>query len=166
MFFNSYILSLTIWVPIVAGMLTLFLSGDSQKNLARVVALIGSILGLLVSLPLWVHFNNDAPGMQFSEFTPWISRFNINYALGVDGISVLLIILNSFTTVLVVIAGWRVIEEKVSQYLAAFLIMSGLVNGVFAAMDAILFSQTKNAVPISIAGSPRPTISPAICSPR
>jgi NADH-quinone oxidoreductase subunit M len=139
MLFNSYILSLTIWVPILAGVLTLFLSGDSQKNLARVVALIGSILGLLVSLPLWVHFNSAASGMQFSEFMPWISRFNINYALGVDGISMLLIILNSFTTVLVVIAGWRVIEEKVSQYLAAFLIMSGLVNGVFAAMDAILF---------------------------
>jgi NADH-quinone oxidoreductase subunit M len=139
MLFNSYILSLTIWVPILAGVLTLFLSGDSQKNLARVVALIGSILGLLVSLPLWVHFNNAASGMQFSEFMPWISRFNINYALGVDGISMLLIILNSVTTVLVVIAGWRVIEEKVSQYLAAFLIMSGLVNGVFAAMDAILF---------------------------
>ena len=136
---SSYILSLTIWVPILAGVLTLFLSGDSQKNLARVVALIGSILGLLVSLPLWVHFNNAASGMQFSEFMPWISRFNINYALGVDGISMLLIILNSFTTVLVVIAGWKVIEEKVSQYLAAFLIMSGLVNGVFAAMDAILF---------------------------
>jgi NADH-quinone oxidoreductase subunit M len=139
MLFNSYILSLTIWVPILAGVLTLFLSGDSQKNLARVVALIGSILGLLVSLPLWVHFNNAASGMQFSEFMPWISRFNINYSLGVDGISMLLIILNSFTTVLVVIAGWKVIEEKVSQYLAAFLIMSGLVNGVFAAMDAILF---------------------------
>jgi NADH-quinone oxidoreductase subunit M len=136
---SSYILSLTIWVPILAGVLTLFLSGDSQKNLARVVALIGSIVGLLVSLPLWVHFNNAAPGMQFSEFIPWISRFNINYSLGVDGISMLLIILNSFTTVLVVIAGWKVIEEKVSQYLAAFLIMSGLVNGVFAAMDAILF---------------------------
>ncbi len=136
---DSYILSLAIWVPIVAGVLTLFMSGDAQKNLARWTALVGSVLGLLVSLPLWVHFDNAAGGMQFSEFLPWISRFNINYSLGVDGFSTLLIILNSFTTILVVIAGWKVIEEKVSQYLAAFLIMSGLVNGVFAAMDAILF---------------------------
>ncbi len=136
---DSYILSLAIWVPIVAGVLTLFMSGDAQKNLARWTALVGSVLGLLVSLPLWVHFDNAASGMQFSEFIPWISRFNINYSLGVDGFSTLLIVLNSFTTILVVIAGWKVIEEKVSQYLAAFLIMSGLVNGVFAAMDAILF---------------------------
>ncbi len=136
---SSYFLSLAIWIPIVAGVLVLFLSGDNQKNLARIVALVGSIVGLIFALPPWVYFDYAANGMQFSEFVPWISRFNINYALGVDGISVLLIALNSFTTVLVVIAGWRVIEEKVSQYLAAFLIMSGLVNGVFAAMDAILF---------------------------
>lgn len=139
MHFDSYMLSLAIWVPIMVGVLTLFMSGDAQKNLARWTALTGSVLGLLVSLPLWVHFDNAASHMQFSEFIPWISRFNINYSLGVDGISTLLIILNSFTTILVVIAGWKVIEEKVSQYLAAFLIMSGLVNGVFAAMDAILF---------------------------
>ena len=139
MHLHSYFLSLAIWIPIVAGVLVLFLSGDGQKNLARITALAGSILGLIFALPPWVHFDYAASGMQFSEFVPWISRFNINYSLGVDGISVLLIALNSFTTVLVVIAGWKVIEEKVSQYLAAFLIMSGLVNGVFAAMDAILF---------------------------
>ncbi len=136
---SSTILSLTIWVPIVAGILTLAFSGDGQKNSARFVALIGSVLGLAVAVPLWTSFNNATVGMQFVEMVPWISRFNINYALGVDGISMLFILLNSFTTVLVVLAAWQVIQEKVSQYLAAFLIMSGLINGVFAATDAILF---------------------------
>ena len=132
-------LSLAIWVPILAGVLTLTLSGEHQKSAARWVALLGSLLGLAVAIPLWVGFDNGSAVMQFVEHTPWVARFNINYALGVDGISMLFVLLNSFTTVLVVIAGWEVIQEKVSQYLAAFLIMSGLVNGVFAATDAILF---------------------------
>ena len=132
-------LSLTIWVPVLAGVLVLFMNSDAQKNLARLTALIGSIMGLVVAIPLWSSFDNAAAAMQFVENIPWISRFNINYALGVDGISMLFVLLNSFTTVLVVIAGWQVITKNVSQYLAAFLIMSGLVNGVFAATDAILF---------------------------
>ncbi len=136
---SSYILSLTIWVPILAGVLVLFMRGDAQKATARLTALVGSVMGLLVALPLWSGFDNASAAMQFSESIPWITRFNIHYALGVDGISMLFVILNSFTTVIVVIAGWQVITEKVSQYLAAFLIMSGLVNGVFAATDAILF---------------------------
>jgi len=136
---SSYLLSLTIWVPIVAGILTLLLSGEHQKIAARWTALIGSLLGLLFSIPLWSGFDNTTAVMQFREIAPWITRFNINYALGVDGLSMLFILLNSFTTVLVVIAGWEVIKEKVSQYFAAFLIMSGLINGVFAATDAILF---------------------------
>ena len=136
---SSIILSLTIWVPVLAGVLVLFMNSDAQKNLARLTALIGSIMGLVVAIPLWSSFDNAAAAMQFVENIPWISRFNINYALGVDGISMLFVLLNSFTTVLVVIAGWQVITKNVSQYLAAFLIMSGLVNGVFAATDAILF---------------------------
>ena len=136
---GSYLLSLTIWVPIVAGILTLLLSGEHQKIAARWTALIGSLLGLLFSIPLWSGFDNTTAAMQFREIAPWITRFNINYALGVDGLSMLFILLNSFITVLVVIAGWEVIKEKVSQYFAAFLIMSGLINGVFAATDAILF---------------------------
>ena len=136
---SSITLSLAIWVPILAGVLTLTLSGEHQKSAARWVALLGSLLGLAVAIPLWVGFDNGSAVMQFVERTPWVARFNINYALGVDGISMLFVLLNSFTTVLVVIAGWEVIQEKVSQYLAAFLIMSGLVNGVFAATDAILF---------------------------
>ena len=136
---SSYILSLTIWVPIAAGILTLLLNGEQQKTAARWTALIGSVLGLLASVPLWTGFDNATALMQFRESAPWITRFNINYALGVDGLSMLFILLNSFTTVLVVIAGWEVIKEKVSQYFAAFLIMSGLINGVFAATDAMLF---------------------------
>ena len=136
---SSIILSLTIWVPVLAGVLVLFMNSDAQKKLARLTALIGSIMGLVVAIPLWSSFDNAAAAMQFVENIPWISRFNINYALGVDGISMLFVLLNSFTTVLVVIAGWQVITKNVSQYLAAFLIMSGLVNGVFAATDAILF---------------------------
>ena len=136
---SSYILSLTIWVPIVAGILTLFQSGEHQKQGARWTALLGSVLGLMVAIPLWTGFNNVTAAMQFREIAPWITRYNINYALGVDGLSMLFILLNSFTTVLVIIAGWEVIKEKVSQYFAAFLIMCGLINGVFAATDAILF---------------------------
>ena len=136
---SSITISLAIWVPILAGILTLFLNGDQQKNAARWVALIGSLLGLAVAMPLWTGFDNASAAMQFVERSPWVSRFNINYALGVDGISMLFVLLNSFTTVIVVIAAWEVIQQKVSQYLAAFLIMSGLINGVFAATDAILF---------------------------
>ncbi len=136
---SSYILSLAIWVPIVVGVLVLFLYRDEQKSAARWVALIGSLMGLAVTLPLWVWFDNGTAAMQFVQKASWIARYNIHYALGVDGISMLFILLNSFTTVLVIIAAWQVINEKVSQYLAAFLIMSGLINGVFAATDAILF---------------------------
>ncbi len=135
---SSY-LSLTIWVPILFGVLTLCLYRDQHKTLARVLALVGSIAGLIVAIPLWTSFDHTTAAMQFREITPWVARFNINYALGVDGISMLFILLNSFTTILVIIAAWDVIQDKASQYLAAFLIMSGLINGVFAATDAILF---------------------------
>jgi NADH-quinone oxidoreductase subunit M len=132
-------LSLSIWVPILAGIAVLFLSGDQLKRQARIVALIGAVLGLAVAIPLWTGFNNTTAKLQFVEMLPWIPRFNIRYALGVDGISMLFILLNSFTTILVVISAWEAIQDKVSQYLASFLIMSGLINGVFAASDAILF---------------------------
>jgi NADH-quinone oxidoreductase subunit M len=136
---SSYILSLTIWVPIVFGIVVLFLYRDHQKSTARAVALAGSVVGLLVAIPLWVGFDNSTADMQFVQSVLWIPRYSIHYALGVDGISMLFVLLNSFTTILVIAASWEVIQEKVSQYLAAFLIMSGLINGVFAATDAILF---------------------------
>ena len=132
-------LSLTIWVPIIAGILVLVLHRDEQKSVARAIALAGSVFGLLVAIPLWIGFDNATAAMQFVERSTWIPRYNIHYALGVDGISMLFVLLNSFTTILVIAASWEVIQEKVSQYLASFLIMSGLINGVFAATDAILF---------------------------
>jgi NADH-quinone oxidoreductase subunit M len=133
-------LSLSIWVPIIAGVLViLFGSGENKSPLARKLALLGSLAGLVVALPLYIRFDPALATMQFAEFSPWIPAFHINYHLGIDGISMWFILLNSFTTVLVVVAGWEVIQDRPAQYLAAFLIMSGLINGVFAALDAILF---------------------------
>ena len=133
------ILSLSIWVPILAGILVLFTGGDKNAGLARWLALAGSIAGFAVTIPLFTGFNYADGGFQFMEGFAWIPAFNINYHLGVDGIAVPLILLTSFTTVIVVIAGWEVIEKRVAQYNAAFLIMSGLMIGVFSALDAILY---------------------------
>ena len=105
------ILTLTIWVPIIAGLVVLATGSDRNAGTARFLALIGSIAGFLVSLPLFTQFDATKAGMQFEELTPWIKAFNINYHLGVDGISMLFVLLNSFTTVLVVIAGWKVRRE-------------------------------------------------------
>ena len=132
------LLSIAIWVPIAFGIAVLAVGRDDNPAPARWLALVGSVLGFLVCIPLWTGFEPVAT-MQFTEMRPWIAAFNVNYHLGVDGIAMPLILLNSLMTVLVVIAHWEVIKDKVSQYLAAFLIMSGLINGVFAALDAILF---------------------------
>jgi len=134
----SHWLSLAIWVPIVAGLIVLAV-GDRNLREARGISLLGAIVGFLVTIPLVTGFQTGTSAMQFVELNPWIPRFNVNYHLGVDGISVLFILLNSFITVLVVIAGWEVIRSKVAQYMAAFLVMSGLLNGTFAALDAVLF---------------------------
>jgi len=133
------LLSLAIWVPIAAGLLVLACGGDEKAPLARAIALAGAIFGFLVTIPLYAGFHPQDGGMQFVERLDWIPRFNISYHLGVDGISVLFILLNSFITPLVVIAGWTVIQQRVGQYMGAFLIMSGLLNGVFAALDGMLF---------------------------
>src|SRR5712672_955272 len=134
----SHWLSLAVWVPIVAGLIVLAV-GDRNLREARGIALLGAVVGFLVTIPLVTGFQTGTSAMQFVELEPWIPRFNVNYHLGVDGISVLFILLNSFITVLVVIAGWEVIRSKVAQYMAAFLVMSGLLNGTFAALDAVLF---------------------------
>ena len=134
---SSHLLSYAIWVPIL-GAFVVFAAGNAQ-NLARWAALIAAIAGFAVTVPLYIGFDVTQAGMQFVEQRPWIPRFNVEYFLGVDGISVLFILLNSFITILVVIAGWDVIEEKVSQYMGAFLIMSGLMNGIFSALDGVLF---------------------------
>lgn len=132
-------LSLAIWIPILGGLLVLATGSDRNAPLARSLAMFVALAGFAVTVPLFVLFDTSTSAMQFSEFLPWIPRFNINYHLGVDGISVLFVLLNAFITIMVVIAGWQVIQEKVAQYMAAFLIMSGLMNGIFAALDGILF---------------------------
>ncbi len=134
---SSYLLSLAIWVPIL-GAFVVFAAGNAHQ-LARWAALLSAIAGFAVTIPLYLGFDVSQAGMQFVEQRPWIPRFNIEYFLGVDGISVLFILLNSFITILVVIAGWEVIKEKVAQYMGAFLIMSGVMNGIFCALDAVLF---------------------------
>lgn len=136
---SGNLLSLAIWLPILAGVVVLATGSDRNAPLARVLALVGAVIGFLVTIPLYTDFDIKASGMQFVELLPWIPRFNINYHLGVDGISVLFLLLNSFITILVVLAGWRVIQQRVAQYNAAFLIMSGLLNGIFAALDGMLF---------------------------
>jgi NADH-quinone oxidoreductase subunit M len=136
---GSSLLSLAIWVPIVAGFAVLTTGSDRHAGVARMIALAGAILGFLVTIPLYTGFDTTASGFQFVQIKPWIEAFNVNYHLGVDGISLLLILLNSFTTILVVIAGWQVIQQRVAQYMAAFLFLSGFMNGVFASLDGLLF---------------------------
>jgi NADH-quinone oxidoreductase subunit M len=133
------LLSLAIWLPVAVGTLVLALGRDEQAGAVRWTALIGAIAGLLVTLPLVMRFDLVAVGLQFQEVLPWISRFNVKYHLGVDGISVWFVVLTAFITVVVVIAGWEVITERVSQYMGAFLILSGLLIGVFCAADGLLF---------------------------
>ena len=132
-------LSLAIWTPIVFGLVILPLGRDSQASLARWLALAGSVLSFLVTLPLYTGFQAGTAQMQFVEKAPWIERFNIYYHLGVDGISLWFVLLTAFITIIVVIAGWEVIQKKVNQYMAVFLILSGLMIGVFAALDGLLF---------------------------
>ncbi len=133
------LLSLAIWSPIAFGILILVFCRNDSPGTARVVALIGSIVSLAVTLPLIANFSNTAHGMQFVEKHAWIERLNIFYQLGIDGLSLWFIPLTAFITVLVVIAGWEVIEKRVSQYMGAFLILSGLMIGVFCALDGLLF---------------------------
>ena len=132
------ILSLLVWAPILGGLVILCV-GDRMRDSVKLFTLLVSLFALLMSILLYLRFDTTTVLMQFVEYSEWISTFNINYHLGVDGISVPLIMLTTFTTVLVVIAGWGVIESRLSQYMASFLILEGLMNGVFVSMDAILF---------------------------
>jgi NADH-quinone oxidoreductase subunit M len=133
------LLSLAIWMPIAFGVVLLALGRDSQARAVRWLALVGSIASFLVTLPLYSGFKLGSSAMQFVEKASWIERFNVHYHLGVDGISLWLVLLTAFINVVVVIAGWEVITRKVNQYMAAFLILSGLMIGVFSALDGILF---------------------------
>ena len=133
------LLSAAIWTPILFGLFILALGQDRNAAVVRAVSLVGALISLLVTLPLILNFDTASSAMQFVEKAPWIERFAAFYHLGVDGISVWFIPLTAFITVIVVIAGWQVIEDRVSQYMAAFLMLSGLMIGVFAALDGLLF---------------------------
>jgi NADH-quinone oxidoreductase subunit M len=135
---HAHLLSVLIWLPIGTGILVLVL-GDRNIVAGRWLALAGSVATLAVSLPMLTHFNTQTAAYQFVETAPWIARFNALYALGVDGISLPLVVLTALMTIPVVIAGWTVIKVRVAQYFAAFLIMEGLMIGVFSATDALLF---------------------------
>jgi NADH-quinone oxidoreductase subunit M len=136
---QTHLLSLAIWLPMIAGVLVLLLGNDNKPNLTRWVALVGGLLSFIITLPLYTRFQYEFSGFQFEEVATWIPAFNIHYHLGADGFSVPLILLTSFTTVLVIIAAWEVITKNIAQYMASFLIMSGLMIGVFSALDAILY---------------------------
>ncbi len=132
-------LSLAIWAPILFGLLILAFGRDDKPGQVRVASLVASVVSFLFTLPLISHFDNAAHGMQFVEKAPWIERFNIMYSLGIDGLSLWFVPLTAFITVIVVIAGWQVIEKRVAQYMGAFLVLSGLMVGVFCALDGLLF---------------------------
>jgi len=137
--FSHYALSTAIWLPILGGVVVLIVCGDRNAVFARRMSLFFAIATFIVTIPLYTGFDLGTAEMQFVENRPWIDAFNILYHLGIDGFSLLLILLTSFSTVIVVIAGWRVIQKKVAQYMAAFLLMEGLMIGVFSALDAMLF---------------------------
>ncbi|HEY8025693.1 MAG TPA: NADH-quinone oxidoreductase subunit M [Burkholderiaceae bacterium] len=136
---SYHFLSLAIWLPVAFGLLILAIGRDDSKSLTRAIALIGSLASFAITLPLVYYFDKTRHGMQFTETVSWIDRFHINYSLGIDGISLWFVPLTAFITVLVVIAGWEVIEKRVAQYMGAFLILSGIMVGVFCAQDGLLF---------------------------
>jgi len=133
------LLSVAIWLPIAVGVLLLAVGRDSNAGVVRGIALAGAVAGFLLTIPLVTGFDKSTAAMQFEEKLPWIDRFNVFYHLGVDGLSVWFVLLTAFITVVVVIAAWEVITERVAQYMGAFLILSGLMIGVFAAIDGLLF---------------------------
>ena len=133
------LLSLAIWTPIFFGVVLLALGRDEQAGAVRWIALIGALAGLFATFPLMANFVPGTADIQFVEKLSWIERFNVQYFLGVDGLSFWFVPLTAFITVVVVIAGWEVITERVNQYMGAFLILSGLMIGVFSALDGLLF---------------------------
>ena len=133
------LLSVAIWLPVVFGVLLLAVGRDQNAGVVRALALVGAVASFVVTIPLVTGFNTTTAAMQFVEKLPWIERFNLNYHLGVDGLSLWFVPLTAFITVIVVIAAWEVIEQRVAQYMGAFLILSGLMVGVFCALDGMLF---------------------------
>jgi NADH-quinone oxidoreductase subunit M len=136
---QNSILSILIWLPVFGAVIVLFTGGDKNANLARIIASMVALANLLLCIPLYLGFDASTANMQFQEMHLWISAYQIYYAVGVDGISLAMIILTNFTGLLVILAGCQAIKVRVSQYMAAFLVMQGMMIGVFAATDAILF---------------------------
>ncbi|MEX5747117.1 NADH-quinone oxidoreductase subunit M [Massilia sp. X63] len=132
-------LSLAIWLPIVFGLIVLAVGRDKNAGFTRLLALVGAVVSFLPTLPLIMNFDSSAHGMQFYEAATWIERFNVFYKLGVDGLSLWFVPLTAFITIIVVLAAWQVIEERIGQYMGSFLILSGLMIGVFASLDGLLF---------------------------
>lgn len=132
-------LSLAIWLPILFGVLVLAIGRDKNAGMVRMMSLVGAVVSLLPTIPLIANFDNTTVGMQFYEQAAWIERFNVFYRLGVDGLSLWFVPLTAFITIIVVLAAWQVIEERVAQYMGSFLILSGLMIGVFCALDGLLF---------------------------
>jgi NADH-quinone oxidoreductase subunit M len=132
-----YLLSLIVWTPIIAGIVVLFAS--KNDCLARYLALAGSIIAFVLSAVLFIKFDPSVSGLQFAENVAWIPSLHINYSMGVDGISMPFILLNNFITVLVILAGFKVITHKVALYNSMFLMMTGFISGSFTSVDAILF---------------------------
>lgn len=139
MFAHIPILSILIWLPVFGAFLCLCTGGDKHANIARGIAAAVAILNLLLCIPLWIYFDPSRYDMQFVENLLWIPSYEIRYALGIDGISLLMVILTNFTGLLVIIAGCHAIQLRVAQYMASFLTLQSMIVGVFCAMDAILF---------------------------
>ena len=138
MMFSGHLLSILIWLPIVGGFAVLSLGNDNPGT-ARWASLLVSLATLVASVPLYTEFDSHTAAMQFVERAAWIPSVNAHFALGIDGIAMPLILLTTFTTVLVVIAGWGSVHKRVAQYFGAFLILEGAMIGVFCALDALLF---------------------------
>lgn len=135
----TILLSVLIWLPVIAGLLVIMTGNDNNANVARSIAVISGVISLLLCIPLYYNFDSNNPMMQFTEHLDWINAYDINYNLGVDGISMPMVILTNFTSLIVVLAAWQAIKHKVAQYLATFLIMQGTMVGVFEATDSMLF---------------------------
>jgi NADH-quinone oxidoreductase subunit M len=133
------ILSLLICVPIIGGFLALMTGDDKRANVARWIAVVTALISMALCVPLWINFDTTTYAMQFAEQYEWIPKYGIFYSVGVDGISMPLAVLSTFTTLVVILASWKPIKYRVAQYMAAFLIMQGMMVGAFCALDTVLF---------------------------